>query len=156
MLTPSSALSYPLLCEVLDLGPEAAVEHLGHVYCEALEEAGGVVCVVPEPLLVLPKLVEWKWSYSSWLIDWPLRARVGLFKRAAWGRTSRDCPPCTAAATAVGWQSSLCIFSTSRASPEGMSGVLMGTLRPMSQSGAEHVNTRVAMTKVMRVFCLTN
>ena len=25
------------LCEVLDLGPEAAVEHLGHVLCEALK-----------------------------------------------------------------------------------------------------------------------
>jgi hypothetical protein len=123
MLTPSSVLSYPLLCEVLDLGPEAAVEHLGHVYCE--------------PLLVLPKLVEWKWSYSSWLMDWPLRLRVGLFTRSAWGRTSQDCPPRAAAATAVGWQSSLYIFSTSRVSPEGMSGVLMGTLRPMSQSGAD-------------------
>jgi hypothetical protein len=39
------------------LGPEAAVEHLGHIYCEALEEAGRVVRVVPEPLLVLHELV---------------------------------------------------------------------------------------------------
>ena len=99
MLTPSSALSYPLLREVLDLGPEAAVEHLGHIYCETLEEAGGVVCVVPEPLLVLRKLVEWKWSYFSWLMDWPLRVRVGLFTRSAWDRTSQACPSCTAKAS---------------------------------------------------------
>ena len=31
------------LREVLDLVTDAAVEHLGHVYCEALEEAGGAV-----------------------------------------------------------------------------------------------------------------
>ena len=39
-------------------------------------------------------------------MDWPLRVRVGLFTRSAWGRTSRACPPCTAG----GWQSSLCIL----------------------------------------------
>ena len=46
-----------LLIEVLDLSPEAAVEHLGHVRSEALEELGGAVPDVPEPLLVLPEQV---------------------------------------------------------------------------------------------------
>ena len=46
-----------LLIEVLDLSPEAAVEHPGHDRSEALEELGGAVPVVPEPLLVLPEQV---------------------------------------------------------------------------------------------------
>ena len=46
-----------LLIEVLDLSPEAAVEHLGHVRSEALLELGGAVPVVPEPLLVLPEQI---------------------------------------------------------------------------------------------------
>ena len=33
----NDVLEDPLLREGLDLGPEAAVEHLGHVWCEALE-----------------------------------------------------------------------------------------------------------------------
>jgi hypothetical protein len=46
-----------LLVEVLDLGAEAAVEHLGHVRSEALKELGGAVPVITEPLLVLFVLV---------------------------------------------------------------------------------------------------
>jgi hypothetical protein len=46
-----------LLVEVLELGPEAAAEHLRHVRSEALKEPGGAVPVVPKPLLVLLVLV---------------------------------------------------------------------------------------------------
>jgi hypothetical protein len=46
-----------LLIEVLDPTTEAAVAHLGHVRSEALEELGGAVPVVTEPLLVLLLLV---------------------------------------------------------------------------------------------------
>ena len=40
-----------MLREVLDLGPEAAVEHLGHTRSDALEEPGGVVHAVHIVLL---------------------------------------------------------------------------------------------------------
>jgi hypothetical protein len=77
-------LKDPLLYEVLDLSPEAAVQHLGHVWCEALEEAGGIVRELVVEVVVL------------------LLVHSLATERYAWGRTSRTCPPCTAGASGGG------------------------------------------------------
>ena len=41
---------------ILELGTEAAVQHLRHILCQALKEPRGVVAVVLQPLLVLAAL----------------------------------------------------------------------------------------------------
>jgi hypothetical protein len=125
-----------LEAEVHDLGPETAVEHLRHVRSEALEEAGGVVHVVAEPLLVRPlplpleQVVE---VVVLLLVNGLATEGEGLFTPSAWGRASQAC----AAGASAGWLSALCILSNSRA-PASMSlGVLEGTpSSPVLQPGA--------------------
>ena len=68
-----------LLRQVLELGAEAAIQHLGHTLRQALTEPRGVVTDVLQPFLVL-------WSKSSRVMAWLVRG--GLLMRKAWGPPS--------------------------------------------------------------------